>query len=351
MPSTFKYITDDKVQTMQNKLYEAVPLTGTIISGTYADSNVRNYSHDRFQSVYDYSVLSSSANHIFDISFGYCSGSNLSSSANLLNTEKVLNYTQFAQIFQGFDLTGTIQLFDQDGNINDGGTKLKECAFIFFSRTVVKDGIKRGSFSATFLTGGSWASPSGRLEINDSHAATTYFVNSPVGEWSYLTGNTDALQGKVGLIFYGPGLVVLTGSIFTSSSGVASNGVIPAFVSSSADPSRTFNQAMTASTISASAGGLRRRIVNMSFVNTTEINSQIFFLDIGPNEFNYSSNPTYLTASKIRTKDDPTDNSVAYITEIGLYSADNELIADGKFSEPLKKTVGQALTVRARIDF
>ena len=347
MPSSYKYITDDKIQSIQNRLYEAVPLTGTIISGTYADANVRNYSHDRFQSVYDYPVLSSSANDIVDIAFGYCSGSNLSSSAHLLNTEKQLNYTQFAQIFQGFDITGTIQLFDQDGNINDGGTKLKECAFIFLSRTVVKDGIKRGSFSATFLTGGSWASPSGRLEINDTHAVNSYFVNSPVGEWSYLSGSTDALQGKVGLIFYGPGLVVLTGSLFTSSSG----GATPVFVSSSADPNRTYNQAMTASTLSASANGLRRRIVNMSFVNTTELNSQVFFLDVGPNEFNYSSNPTYLSASKIRTKDDPTDNSVAYITELGLYSADNELIANGKFSEPLKKTIGQPLSIRARIDF
>lgn len=350
MPSTFKYITDDKIQSVQNRIYEAVPLTGTIISGTYADANVRNYSHDRFQSVYDYPVLSSSANHIFDIAFGYCSGSNLSSSANLLNAEKVLNYTQFAQIFQGFDITGTIQLFDQDGNVNDGGTKLKECVFIFFSRTVVKDGIKRGSFSATFFTGGTWAAPAGRLEINDSHAATTYFVNSPVGEWSYLTGNPATAGGpgtQCGLIFYGPGLIVLTGSIFTSSSG----GGTPVFFSSAADPNRTFNQCMTASTLSASANGLRRKIVNMSFVNTTELNSQLFFIDIGPNEFNYSSNPTYLSASKIRTKDDPTDNSVAYITEVGLYSADNELLASGKFSEPIKKTVGQPLTVRARVDY
>jgi len=349
MPSTYKYITDDKIQTIQNKIYESVPITGTIVSGSYNDTNVRNYVHDRFQSVYDYPVASSSANALFDITFGYCSGSTLSSSANLRNKEKVLNYTQFAQIFQGFDITGSIQLFDQDGNINEGGTKLKECVFIFFNRTVVKDGIKRGSFSATFFTGGSWASPSGRLEINDLHAATSYFINSPVGEWSYLTGNPASGNGPgspVGLIFYGPGLVVLTGSIFTSSSG----GAVPVFFSSAADPNRTFTQMMTASTISSSANGLRRKLVNIQFVNTTELNSQVFFLDIGPNEFNYSANPTALSASKIRTKEDPTDNSVTYITEIGLYSADNELIASGKFSEPLKKQYGQGLSCRARLD-
>ena len=56
-------------------LYESIPLTGTVVSGTYADENVKNYTHGMFQSVYDYPYLSSSANHIFDITMGYHSDS------------------------------------------------------------------------------------------------------------------------------------------------------------------------------------------------------------------------------------------------------------------------------------
>lgn len=344
MPSTYKYITDDKQQFVTEKLYESVPITGTYISGTYSDLNILNYTHGRFQSVYDYPYESSSANNICDITFGYSNVSALSNSANTQNNEKILNYTQFAQVFQGFDVTGTINRFDEDGNITDGGVKLNECIFIFFNRTFVKDGIKKGSFTATFLTGNSWANPKGREEVNDLHATSSFFVNSPVGEWSYLSGTT---KGKVGLIFYGPGLIVLTGSLFTASDG----GQTPVFFSSSASQAKTFNQAMTSTYLSESANGLRRRWINVSFVNTTEINSQIIFLDLGPNEFNYSSNPTYLSESKIVTKDDATDIPVAFISEVGLYSADNELIADGKFSEPLKKTAGNAMTIRARLDF
>jgi len=48
-------------------LHEAIPLTGTIVSGTYSDNNIKHYTHGMFQSVYDYPYLSSSANHIFDI--------------------------------------------------------------------------------------------------------------------------------------------------------------------------------------------------------------------------------------------------------------------------------------------
>ncbi len=343
MPSTFKYITDDKIASIQNRIYESVPVTGTYVSGTYNDNNVVNYAHDRYQSVYDYPYLSSSANPIFDIVIGYSALSSMSSSANVLNREKILNYTQMAQVFMGYDVTGSIKRFDQDGDLT-GGTKLNECIFIHFSRLLTKDGIKRGSFSATFLTGNSWAAPSGREEINDTHAVTSYFINSPVGEWSYLSGST---KGKVGAIFYGPGVIVLTASLFTSTA--ASNDK-PVFFSSSLVQAQTVDQALTGSALSSSANGLRRRWVNCSFVNTTELNSQVYFIDIGSNEYNYSSNPTYLSGSKIRVKDDPTDIPVSYITEIGLYSADNELLAVGKLSEPIKKQAGNALNLRMRLD-
>ena len=65
---------NDKVAT-RTLLHEAIPLTGTIISGTYADNNIKNFAHGMFQSVYDYPYLSSSANHIFDITFGVASAS------------------------------------------------------------------------------------------------------------------------------------------------------------------------------------------------------------------------------------------------------------------------------------
>ena len=59
---------EDRVST-KTLLHEAIPITGTIVSGTYSDGNIQNFTHGMFQSVYDYPYLSSSANHIFDITF------------------------------------------------------------------------------------------------------------------------------------------------------------------------------------------------------------------------------------------------------------------------------------------
>ena len=52
-----------------------------------------------------------------------------------------------AQVLMGYDATGSILEFDQDGNIDGGGTKHKECLFINFARLLGKDEIKKGSFN------------------------------------------------------------------------------------------------------------------------------------------------------------------------------------------------------------
>ena len=95
----------------------------------------------------------------------------------------------------------------------------------------------------------------------------------------------------------------------------------------------------------------RKRIDRLAFNNTTELNSTIYFCRINHNDFNYSSNPTYLGDSKIRVKNVSTDNPISYITTVGLYSADNELLAVAKLSEPLKKTPENELTPRVRLDY
>ena len=70
MSTIYKTFLNNDVVSTRTLLHEAIPITGTIVSGTYADNNIKNYAHGMFQSVYDYPYLSSSANHIFDITVG-----------------------------------------------------------------------------------------------------------------------------------------------------------------------------------------------------------------------------------------------------------------------------------------
>ena len=80
MASSFKAINNNDVTRAQTKLHESIPITGSIVSGSayavaesLADNNVKKYAHGMFQSVYDYPFLSSSANHIIDVTTGFAS--------------------------------------------------------------------------------------------------------------------------------------------------------------------------------------------------------------------------------------------------------------------------------------
>ena len=501
---------EDKVST-KTLLHEAIPITGTIVSGTYGVGNIQNFTHGMFQSVYDYPYLSSSANHIFDLSFGFHATSSLYTAATSQKSKKNNVYNQMAQVLMGYDKDGNIQRFDEDGNIAAGGAKIDDAIFLPFSRLLVKDEMKKGSFQLELGVNSAYdqagAVMNRRIKISDSGAATSYKVNSPAGEYGILvaetsydgdsTLNTPLIHGEtigntatrpaVGLLFYQAGIAVLSRSIFNSTASAAtttftfhstafnsvnngtvaitdfagltktykikndssaniannefnsggsraaaaenlcqaiehaaghngsifcfdsndrawdngskdfSDGVVKFTQQSAAVTHHLGNTILTtaasfdsttsvnassftgggnggilaasqgapqmnavgasletmlqSSEISSSADAFRNRIYNLQFNNTIELNSTVYFCRVKHNEFNYSSNPTYLSGSQIRIKNESTDIPISYITSIGLYSADNQLLAVGKFSEPIRKDNNIELTFRARLDY
>lgn len=384
MATTFKSFSNNDVISTKTLLHEAIPLTGSIVSGTYSDLNIKNFAHGQFQSVYDYPYLSSSANHVFDITAGYSAHSALSGASNTVAQRKKINiYNQMAQVLMGFDHTGSVQMFDEDGDLLAGGTKIDSAYFLNFSRLLVKDEIKKGSFSLT-LGVGSDAPHVGtntfekRIKLADTNAQNDFRVNSPAGEYGVLYATVDNGSSvltqpngtqKAGLIFYQAGIVVVTSSVLLRAESAGGDqdergsGILNASLGAPLSASifghkgynsstpETAHQILTGSNISASCDGFRARIHNIAFNNTTELNSTVYFCRANHNEFNYSSNPTYLSASKLRVKQQSTDSPVSFVTTVGLYSADNELMAVAKLSEPLRKDPTNEMTLRVRLDY
>ena len=376
MATTFKTLTANDIVNTRTILHEAIPLTGTISSGTYTDLNIKKYSHGMFESVYDYPYLSSSANHIYDITLGFSTGSTMSASTPVTQQAKKTNvYTQMAQVLMGYNSLGEVQEFDQDGDLASGGTKMREVFFINFARLLGKDELKKGSFQMSFITGGLpsafgisseyTVAPGGNiLTLGDYSATSSYYTNSPAGEYGILYSGSATPNNRSGwgLLFYQAGIAVITGAAWTNAVGNGpTNGL-----STTGVPNNVFATAMGAGVHSSSwadlltgSGGtmeyisdsIRNRIQNISFNNTVELNSTIYFCRANHNEFNYSANPTYLSSSQIRVKSTTSDNPVTYITTVGLYSSDNELLAVAKLSEPLKKDPNTELTLRVRLDY
>ena len=381
MATTFKSFLNNDVTSTRTLLHESIPITGSIVSGTYNEgyttneTNIKNFSHGLFQSVYDYPYLSSSANHIFDLTVGYSNDSGLSGSSNTQNADKINMYNQMAQVLMGHDATGAIRQFDEDGDLSAGGSKLKEVFFVNFARLLNKDEIKKGSFSLEFGISGSGQTSQNtadftgrnfgkRVKAADLSGSTSYLVNSPAGDYGILYATSSTTDGStyltndrvpVGLVFYQAGIAVVSGSIFrdAANQGVLSNAVGTVSLGNVLNKTAgaTGLHFISGSSISGSCDAIRNRIYNISFNNTTELNSTIYFCRASHNEFNYSSNPTYLDSSKIRVKDTSLDQPLSYITTVGLYSANNELLAVAKVSEPIKKTPDTELTLRVRLDY
>jgi len=351
MATTYKNLLNSDFTSNKTLLHESIPITGTIVSGTYAENNIKNFSHGMFQSVYDYPYLSSSANHIFDITVGYSNESNLSSSTNVQNKQKINIYNEMSQLLVGYDITGSIQQFDEDGDIAAGGTKIQEAIFVNMARLLTKDEVKKGSFIFKAQTGSVNSLPTDTLTINDASGSNGYKVNSPAGEYGVLYVSAVEtvsdpwwdVGDPCGLIYYQAGIAVLTASVFQNF-GTYGVGVSNPLVGS-------MNAFLTGTAISGNCEAFRNRFNNLAYNNTTELNSTIYFCRANHNEFNYSTNPTYLSGSKIVVKNNTQENPLSYITSIGLYSADNELLAVAKLSEPIKKDPTTELTFRVRLDY
>ena len=424
MATTFKRLTTDDVSTAKTRLHEIIPLTGSVVSGTYnagglaspvvlgSEYNIKTYGHGMFQSVFDYPYLSSSANHLFDMTIGLWSAGDFKTGSStgyepgamqpLTGAEDKHNiYSQFAQLLVGHDHTGNIKPFDHAGSITSSqGEKIHSALFLNFSRLLVKDEIEKGSFTMVVGTSSYFIPPKGPwgtaddalIYISDFGAKTDFKTNSPAGEYGILyrsdSSNTavdanDAIQhNRVGLIYYQAGVVVLEGSssmatasiplwqgrlnpttavvseiagagapVFTgfvtaSISGVSSSGM------GNSSGFWDYEQLMVSATIDQACDAMRHRIRNIEFKNTTELNSTVYFCRAGHNEFNYSSNPSYVSGSEIRVKNGNASNSsTTYATTVGLYSTDGELMATAKLSEPLKKDDTTDFTIRVRLDY
>ncbi len=425
MATVFKTFLNDDIATTRTLLHEAIPIHGGILFGTYAEplpenqetTNIKNYPHKMFQSVYDYPYLSSSANHIFDLTLGLSADSDALNPDDVSAAKKQRIYQQMAQVLVGHDTVGNILKFDEDGNILEGGDKFDEVLVISAARLLNKDEIKKGSCHLHLdVSRNTPIHPEDEagvpeeeertvLFISDEGSANDYRVNSPAGDYGILRcreihhfstnedgeldlevpveskiySNTsdsssvevlDEIDEKCGLIYYQAGVIVLSPSVFEVHDLDSNpNGKLPLMKEDSsvvsdeepvmhiegADSSTpvlyNMKSLMQQEDIPASCDALRRRIDRLAFNNTTELNSTIYFCRINHNDFNYSSNPTYLQESKIRVKESTEDAPISYISTVGLYSADNELLAVAKLSEVLRKDPTNEMTLRVRLDY
>jgi hypothetical protein len=89
------------------------------------------------------------------------------------------------------------------------------------------------------------------------------------------------------------------------------------------------------------------------FLNSQEsITSDFIFVRPRSSEFNYSENPSFISGSTGEVLYSSfINNPQTYITTIGLYNDNNELLAVAKLSRPLPKDFTKEALIRVKLDF
>jgi hypothetical protein len=297
------------------------------ITTFYTSSAQSTSSLKYFLDVYSTTSTSSLA---FDIQFGHISGSGSTyinpdpSTANY-STSRII-YGQYRNLIYESE-SGSI--LSSTGDLMGSGSILA----INLARSCFKESVKPGSLSLS-LTGSS-----GVITLTDNSQILT--TTQYIGANKYY----DIVSGSIGTVFnssikYGylfPDLgiilldpIQLTGFIATLNTGVPS-GVDP------------MNHKKLYESIKAGA--------NFNLQSQETISSRYFFTRVRNADYNYTTNPSVIDSNGNLIFTELIDNPQTFITTVGLYNDQNELLAVAKLSRPVTKDFIKELNLRIKISY
>jgi|688.fasta_scaffold00957_51 hypothetical protein len=176
--------------------------------------------------------------------------------------------------------------------------------------------------------------------ITDSEGIYDYYYVTSGSLQEGVYGDTD--DDAWGIVFPKMGLIILDGVVLdqscsfnTVTASIDGDNIRKLFISISGSSVQTLSRTQT--------GSFFARSTEESLVET-------YFCRANYYEFNYSNNYTYITGSKgevnnLMFRREPN----SYITSIGLYNRNNELVAVGKLPQPLLKNAGTEYIFQVRL--
>jgi hypothetical protein len=331
----FNQSSDISVQ--ESVVNEVIQITGTFFSGSQGGVNTfytKHYTNITsgsfvsggfFQAIYDGSPTSVSSSALMDLTYGHSANSaEYGYSETFLAREKNRIYKEMAGL-----LLGSV-----DSTFTFNSTTYDACFFMLFKRRVFKDEIKKGDLALTLQISGTGDGTS--LTLSDAGAASSFTVGSSGDEASLFNGNTE-----VGKVYYDAGIIAFHTGVFVP-------GANSCYWSGSYDLDRI----TISGNIDNIVDGLRNRVNQVNLQNQVNLNSTLYFCRALNQEFNYSSNPTFTDSDNRIVVTSGSDNqSRTYITSVGLYDINNNLLAIAKLSEPVKKSPDSEVTIRARLSY
>lgn len=320
------------VQSIVSAINEVVSITGSVFSvndnvkffRNIASASAGNDLGGYWESVYDSSPTSSLSTALFDITYGFTTSSVYNTQVTVLSSlnEKTKMYRHFASALLG----------NPDSTFNIGSVDRTSCFFLTLKRDLQKDEIKKGATSICINS----TAPA-QYSASDQ-GATVNFKQAVGGDYAPLKYNGTG--SEVGQVWYNAGVIVIPAD--------TAFGAVAAWSGST-----TLINAQYSGTINNLVDGFRTHVERVDFHNQTNLYSTVYFCRAYNTDFNYSSNPTFVDDNKrIRvTSGSNILQTRTYITTVGLYDANDNLLAVGKVNKPLTKSPDNEVVLRVRVDY
>lgn len=338
------------IKTQISSINEVLVLNGVVFTGTQQaePNNIKRYNHwasgsssgSIYQSLYNTVHTGAAAVELLNITYGQSISSSYYVDAVATNrAEKSKMYRLHAKMLLG----------DEDLRFNISGSDRDDLIFVHFKRSQMKDELKKGSISLQTMFSGNVVagiqSVFSSASFSDAGAENRY-SSTDRGDVGNLT------QGALicGQVYYNAGVLVLIPHIFSNTSSVSTN---PGnFWYSGSGIAHDYNSLAISGNFERVLDGIRTRVQGMTIINQTNLQSTFYFCRALNDEFNYSSNPTFLDASQriIPTSGSNNLQTRTYLTKVGLLGENQELLAVASIGEPLKKSPDTELVIKVRLD-
>lgn len=262
-------------------------------------------------------------------------------------------YTQYKNLLLGTaDVDGMFGF--RTGSASTDATP-NDIFVINFSSYKFKNLVDAGQFEIT-LTGSN-----GRFTFRDDspfQTQTSNVYNLVRGMINDGTSTTPTYEG-IGLIYPNDGVVVFNAEAINRIVGLSSVAAAGAPGNYSQTCVSTFGGVQTTGNHKVFFWSLQNSNSTIRTRKTEYVPSRHYFVRVKNRDFNYSNNPTYIydgTEDNIHAKgtirnEDFISDPRTYITSVGLYNNNNELVAVAKLSRPAVKSFDNELLVKVKLDF
>ena len=305
---------------------DSVISSETVVRGLFSgDSNVLNGSSvttssytEYYLNVYNGDPASSGSAVQFSIQYG-----NLKGSGSALINASVPGYTPSRVIYGEYRnlVYGT-----ETTNFSfDGTTDANDIFVINVARGRYKESLLPGSFGLTLGSGSN-----GKISLIDDSSTTnlTRFIGENKVFYLISGSNNTPYSSATTSSYYGMMFPDLDLVILNASSSATVNLL-------------SYFAPLTSATASVQNNHLKlyNSIVSGSITlkSSETVSSRYFFTRVKNSEFNYTSNPSIIDANGNLLYTTLINNPQTYVTTVGMYNDNNELLAVAKLSKPLTK--------------